>query len=378
MIAGLALGAALIAMIVSLLMPKIYQATASILPPLGPGPMGGLSPVAAAAMQAQTFGMGMPGMPATPAIQFLGMLNSQTIPGEIVKRFDLAKLYETEAEEDAIKALKGSTKIATTPEMVITVTVEATDPKLAADLANAYVEELDKLNSSLASRKAGHHRRFIEERLAATESDLREAEVALTKFQTQSKAVALPEQASAAIKAAAEIQARIIAVEVQMEVLQNYLTPENPDLVKLKLEKQHLTRQLHTLESGQSGKGMLPGDRLHPAFVTVPALGMEYAKLLREVKLQETLSNLLTSQYEQAKLDEARDTPTVQMLDRARPPGQKSKPKIKLNMVIAGLLGLLTGTFLAFILEAVDPETLHRQSLRFGVLRKRLPFVRGG
>jgi tyrosine-protein kinase Etk/Wzc len=112
-----------------------------------------------------------------------------------------------------------------------------------------------------------------------------------------------------------------------------------------------LRKQLYTLESGKDGKGMLPGDRLHPAMITVPDLALQYARLMRALKVQETLFALLTSQLEQAKLAEARDTPTVQVLDPAVPADKKSKPRIALNMVIAGVLSLFMAIFLAFFLE---------------------------
>ena len=99
---------------------------------------------------------------------------------------------------------------------------------------------------------------------------------------------------------------------------------------------------------------MLPGDRLHPAMVTVPGLALEYGRLMREVKVQETLYSLLTSQNEQAKIAEARDTPTVQVLDPAIPAEKKSKPSIRLNMLIAGVLALFLGIFLAFFLEYLE------------------------
>jgi len=108
------------------------------------------------------------------------------------------------------------------------------------------------------------------------------------------------------------------------------------------------------LESGKGGKGMLPGDRLHPAMITVPTLALEYGRLMRELKVQETLYTLLTSQYEQAKLAEARDTPTVQVLDPAVPAEKKSKPRIRLNVMIAGILALFVGIFLAFFLEYLE------------------------
>jgi tyrosine-protein kinase Etk/Wzc len=370
LIAGLTGGAVLITMVVSLLMPKIYKATATILPPLESGSFGGL---AASALNVQGFGLDLPNTPATPLDLFLAMLGSQTLAEEVAKKFDLVTRYQVKTLEDAADALKGSTKVTTTLEKVIQVTVLAEDPELAADLANAHVAALDDLNQKLAISKAGQRRRFLERRLAEAQADLVQGEQALAAFQTENKAVALPEQATAALKAAAEIQGRISAAEVQLEVMRNFLTPNNPDLIKLKLEIGQLKQQLHLLESGKDGKGMLPGDRLHPAFVTVPTLGLEYAKLLREVKVQETLFTMLTTQYEQAKLEEARDTPTVQMLDRAKPPTKKFKPKIRLNMAIAGLLGLLTGVFLAFILEAIPPATLERGTRR---IARFLPFVR--
>ena len=353
---GMAIGSMVVAAVVSLVMPKIYEATATILPPVqsGQGGMGtaAAAAAAAAAVQAQTLGIWFPTTPATPIDLFLAMLNSQTIAAELVKQHNLTAYFESENEEEVIKALKGSTKIATTVEKVITVTVEAQNPQLAADLANGFVSELDKLNRSLAVGKASQHRRFIERRLAEGQADLAEAETKLAEFQTRNKAVALPEQASAAIKAAAEVQARISATEVHMEVLQTYLAPENPEMLRLKSEQAELKRQLHLLESGKEGKGMLPGDRLHPAFITVPSLGMEYAKLLRDVKVQEMVFAMLTNQFEQAKIEEMRDTPTVQILDRAKPPARKSKPKIKQNMMIAGLLGMFTGIFIAYVIEA--------------------------
>ena len=133
--------------------------------------------------------------------------------------------------------------------------------------------------------------------------------------------------------------------------MRSYLSPDNPELSRVRSSIEELRKQLLLLESGRAGKGMLPGDRLHPAMISVPALAMEYLRLMRELKVQETLYALLTSQYEQAKIQEARDTPTVQVLDPAIPAEKKSKPSIRLNMMIAGVLALFVGIFLAFLLE---------------------------
>ena len=133
--------------------------------------------------------------------------------------------------------------------------------------------------------------------------------------------------------------------------MSSYLSAGNPELARVQSGIEELRKQLYVLESGESGQGMLPGEHLHPAMITVPALALQYGRLMRDMKVQETLYSLLTSQDEQAKLAEARDTPTVQVLDPAIPAETKSKPQIGLNMMIAGVLSLFLGIFLAFFLE---------------------------
>lgn len=357
LIAGLFVALVLTVTVFSLLAPKIYEASTTILPPVVE-PAGGGMGAAAALLGAQGMSISLPGMPATPVDLFVAMLKSKTLAEELVKRFNLMQIYESKSEEDAIRSLESNTRITTSKEKVIKVTVEATAPQLAADLANAYAEGLDKLNRTLAVTKAGQNRRFVGQRLAEAKVDLAAAEDALAAFQSKNKTVALDQQAGAALRAAAEIQGRITADEVRLQVMENFLTPENPDAVKLKLEIQQLKQQLRLLESG--GKGMAAGDRLHPAFSSVPALGIEYARLMRELKIQETLHAMLASQYEQAQLAEARDTPTVQVLDRAKPPSRKIRPSIRLNMMVAGAIALFLGILLAFFLEYL--EQLKRRS----------------
>jgi uncharacterized protein involved in exopolysaccharide biosynthesis len=352
LIGGLFVAAVLTALVVSLLMPKIYESKVTMLPPLDSGETGGGMAAAAAALGVGA--VALPGMPATPVDLYVAMLRSRTLAEGITKQFDLVNVYGTKLEEDAVRILGGNTKISTTKEKVIQIVVEAQDPQLAADLANAYVSGLDQLNRRLAVTKAGQTRLFVEKRLAETKADLSQAEEALSDFQTRNKTMALDQQASAALKAAAEIQGQISATEVQLEVIKNYSTPANPDMVKLTLQLAELKQQLNLIEHGKGGKGMLPGDRLHPAFVTVPSLGVDYARLLRDLKIQETVYTMLVSQYEQAQLAEARDTSTVQVLDPAKPATRKSKPSIRLNMMIAGVVALFAGIFLAFFLEYLE------------------------
>ena len=356
LIGGLFFVAVALALAVSLLMPKIYESTATLLPSLDSKEGGGLGALLAASGggAAQGLGITLPGAPATPTDIFRAMLTSRIMADEVIKRFDLKDLYEAETMQDARKALEGNTKITVSKEKMIKITVEAKDPKLAADIANFYVTNLDRLNQTLTVSKAGQNRVFIERRLAETRVSMVKAEEELKEFQTHNKTVAVEAQSAAMIQAAAQIQGQVAAQEVQLQVMSSYLSPDNPELFRVRSSIEELKKQLYLLESGRGGKGMLPGDRLHPAMITVPKLALDYGRLVRELKVQETLYTLLTSQLEQAKLTEARDTPTVQVLDPAIPAERKSKPIIRLNMMIAGVLALFIGIFLAFFLEYLE------------------------
>lgn len=356
LIAGLCATAVSAALGISLLMPKIYESTATLLPQMESkeGGLGALLAASAVASGAQSLGISLPGAPATPTDLFVAMLKSRIMADDIVKQFDLKDLFKVKTMQEARKKLEGVTKITVSKEKVIKITVEAEQPQLAADIANFYVANLDRLNRTLNVSKAGQNRAFIERRLSETQGNLVRAEEALKDFQMKNKTVAVEAQSKAMIEAAAQVQAQIAAQEVQLQVMSSYLSPDNPQLVPIKSSIEELRKQLYMLESGKGGKGMLPGDRLHPAMITVPTLALEYGRLMRELKVQETLYTLLTSQYEQAKLAEARDTPTVQVLDPAVPAEKKSKPSIRLNVMIAGILALFVGIFLAFFLEYLE------------------------
>ncbi len=338
---------------VSLVLPKIYESTATLLPQLESKDAGGLGSLLAAsgvANTAQTLGVNLPGMTATPTDIFISILKSRTMADDIVKRFNLKERYESKFMQDARSKLEGVTRFAVTKEKVIKITVEDKDPALAAEIANFYVSNLDRLNRSMGVTKASDNRKFVEGRLKETEEALARAEEALKEFQTQHRTVAIEAQSKAMIEAAATLQAQITAQEVQLQVMGTYLSKDNPELVRVRSSIDELRKQLALMESGKGGK-RISGDQLHPAIVTVPTLALEYGRLMRNLKVQETLYTLLMSQYEQAKLSEARDTPTVQVLDTAIPAERKSRPRVMLNGLLAGAAGLLLGLLLVLFLE---------------------------
>jgi len=345
------------ALVVSVLLPKIYESTATLLPQLesnnGFG-LGALLTSGAANSAAQSLGISLPGAPATPTDLFMAMLKSRIMSDDTIRRFNLTEYYKKKTMQETRIALEDSIKLSLTKEKVIKVTVEDKDPQLASDIANFYVSNLDRLNQTLSVSKARENRKFIEQRVVDTKQALVKLEEALKDFQTQNRTVAIEAQSKAMIEATATIQAQIMAQEVQLQVMGTYLASNNPEMARIQSSISELRKQLQIMESGKSGKEHLPGDRLRPAITSVPALALEYGRMTRDLKVQETLYALLVSQYEQAKLSEARDTPTVQVLDPAIPAERKSRPKISLNVLIAGMMSLLIGIFWAFIREAMD------------------------
>jgi uncharacterized protein involved in exopolysaccharide biosynthesis len=337
---------------------KAYESTATLLPQLDSkegGSLAALLTATGAGGMAQNLGVGLPGMPTTPTDVFVAILKSRVMADEVIARFGLMSVYDERTMHDTRIELAARVRVTVSKEKVIKVTVEDSDPQRAADIAAYFVSNLDRLNRTLNVSKATQNRAFIERRLAETQSGLVKTEEALRDFQRNNKAVAVEAQSKAMIEAAAMIQGQITGYEVQLQVMSAYLSPDNPDLSRVRSSIEELKKQLSLMEFGKDGKGgkaMLPGDRLHPAMVAVPDLALQYGRLFRELKVQETLYALLTSQYEQAKITEARDTPTVQILDPPVPADKNIKPRVFLNTLVAGLLGLCVALGVAYGLES--------------------------
>jgi uncharacterized protein involved in exopolysaccharide biosynthesis len=249
-------------------------------------------------------------------------------------------------------------------EGVISVTARAYDPQMVADLANFYVENLDRLNIAINVTDAGRARLFLEGRVAEARKALGEAEERLKQFQSQSKAVVIGEQTRATIETAARLEGEILAAEVQLKSLETYSTARNPDVIRLKETIQEMRSQLRRTEYGKgrggSGKAIDgkaggaggAGDFLM-ALGSLPSTGLDLVRLYREAKIQETIFTVLSEQLEQVKVAEAKDTPTVKILDRAVVPEVKSRPNVRRNTMLGGLFSLAAGVALALGLDAV-------------------------
>lgn len=326
----------------SLFMPNIYTAKAMILP--GEDSSGGMM----GAMMAQmgslaglASGLGAGG---TKADLYVTMLKSESLKDPIIDRFKLMELYEAEFRANARAALGEASSISIgKKDGVITIAVDNEDPKLAAAIANAYVEQLGKMAANLSISGAGANRAFLEERLGKAKADLAASEETLKQFQNRNKAVAVPEQAKSSLEGVAQLRAQLVAQEVLLASLQQQFSPQSREIKGAQATIANLRGQIARLEGG--GSGSIPG------VGAVPELGQEYMRLMREFKIQETLVELLTKQYEMTKLSEAKDIAPFQVLQQATVPELKSKPK-RARLVLAAALAAFAATLLfAFVRE---------------------------
>jgi uncharacterized protein involved in exopolysaccharide biosynthesis len=255
---------------------------------------------------------------------YMAILQSRTILETVAQRFDLARVYEIDNPEKLIKALASNVETSIDKEGLITVSVLDKDPQRAADMANAFVHYLDSINVELNIQKARNNRIFLEKRFNQNKEELTQAEEELKAFQEKYGAIALPAQTEAAIRGAAELQATIMATEVDLGVKKKYLTSTHDEVIQTQNKLTELRKKLNEMAYGDvyPSKGTNGNSKteIFIPFKDVPQIGLEFARKFRELEVQKTLYQLLIQQYEQAKIQEAKDVSTVQVLDKAIPP----------------------------------------------------------
>lgn len=347
----------MLTIIISVMMRNKYTATTTILPPNPQQDMmfGFVNPSMAASLGGYSGLTSLLSGGSGPSDLFAAILSSGRITGAIINKYDLKNVFKTRTYHDAAKQLEEITKIGVTPEGMISVSVTWYDKQLATDIANSYIEELDKFNTETAMTVGKKYRIFIAERLADNQDSLASAEHKLADFQKQHKTIALDVEIQMAIETIAKLKSEIILREVQKGAMSTGSGIENPYVGSIERELRELRKQLSTIEFGSkdtSAKGF--GAGFSVPFSELPELSLEYARLLRDAKVQEALYELLTQQYEQAKIMELKDTPTVQVLDKASPPEKKSAPKRSRIVLVTGVFCLLLAVAGAFVLESIE------------------------
>ena len=337
---------AVLAIVISFILPKRYTATVTLLPPQQNSSM-------ASALSSQLGNLG--GMAAlaggslglkNPNDMFVAMFKSRTVEDAMVQRYGLMQEYHKKYLSDARKAFEGyATVDGNGKDGLIHISVEDRTPQRAAELANGYVDQYRKLSEHLAISEASQRRLFFEQQLEQAKDNLASAEEALKLTEQKTGLIQLDSQARALIESAATLRAQIAAKEVQIESMQTYATGENAQLVQAKQELDSMRAQLAKLggsEDSGSGGLIVPKGK-------VPEAGLEYVRKLRDVKYSETIFNILARQFEIAKLDEAKEGALIQVVDPAIPPDKKSFPKRGLIVIGATVVGFFIAIFAALM-----------------------------
>jgi capsule polysaccharide export protein KpsE/RkpR len=368
----------LVATIMALLVPNRYSATTRLMPPESSGGSGMamLSAIAGkgAAPGLSTLASDLLGTKNSGALYMEG-LRSRTVEDQLVNRFDLRRVYWVRYMEDARKYLDDNTNISEERKSgVITVSVSDRDRQRSAALAQAYVEELNRLMSVVSTSSARRERIFIEQRLITVKQDLRRAAEDFSQFASQNTTLDITSQTKAMVEAGADLQGNLMAAQSELEGLEQIYTSSNVRVRSLRARVDELQRQLQEMAGPKSGSatagtanppsgnpaaGQPRSDMIYPSIRTLPILGVRWAELYQQVKIQETVYQLLTQEYELAKIQEAKEIPTVKVMDEAALPERKSFPPRLGFMALGALLGCLTGALWilgAVFWDAIEPD----------------------
>jgi uncharacterized protein involved in exopolysaccharide biosynthesis len=385
----IALYALVASTIVAFLIPAKYESTARLMPPDNQSSSGLATAAAALAGGSAALG-GLGGIAGqflgakNSSELFVGILNSRTVQDKLINQFDLKKLYWDRRMEDARKDLADNTGITVDRKsQIIAITVTDKSPQRAAAMAQSYIEALNTLVAQLSTSSARRERIFLEGRLQTVNQDLEAAEKNFSQFASKNTTIDIKEQGRAMVEAAAVIQGQFIAAQSEYEGLKQIYTDNNVRVRSVKARIDELQHQLEKLGGkGESSSNIAsqPSDSMYPSIRKLPLLGVEYADLYRRTKIQEAVLEVLTREYEMAKVQEAKEIPTVKVLDLPNVPDKRSFPP--------RLLLILLGTVIALALAAVwimgaelwqgmdvqDPRKVFAEEV-FSAVSARIPFI---
>jgi tyrosine-protein kinase Etk/Wzc len=362
---ALALGLAL-----SLLLPVRYTAVTKLMPPQQ-------SPSSASLLMNQLTNSGAGSLAAlaggglglkNPNDIYVGLLNSRPVADAIIQKFNLAQVYRAKDMTAAREKLAKYTAITSLKEGFIDVAVSDKDKKRAAQMANAYTDELRTITKSLAVTEASQRRLFYEEQLKQAKEALVSAELTFQQVQQKKGLVQLDAQAKAMIESFAELRAKVAAKEVEVQAVRSYSTENNPELQLAEQEFSSLQAEASRMEQRNHSSGFA-----EMGLADVPGAGLEYLRADHELRYRQALFDMLLKQYDAARLDEAKDAAIIQVVEPAIEPDRKSSPKRVMILVVSTMLGLLAGCMVAMTLwwkELVqfDPAAAKRfEQLRFAL-----------
>jgi uncharacterized protein involved in exopolysaccharide biosynthesis len=342
LIARITTAVAILSLVYSLTLQNVYTAKATLLPPQKDS--GGGAAALLASMGGGLAGLAG-GLGGGSADLYLGILKSRTVTDSVIKRLDLHTELKSKNADDTRKKLQNLVKFQAGKDGIITITADYKDPAKAALLANTFIDELQKKSLQLNLTKASTERNFLEKRLTVVKQDLKVAEEEMKSFQEKNKTIKADSQAAAAIEGIARLRAEIVSKEVQLAALRSSMTDESAEVRSLLAGITKLKSQQNSMSGAGTGGGVIP------SVGSAPSIGVEYIRRLRELKTQEALFEQLTKQFELAKINEARDSSSLQVLDEAVAPLRKSSPKRALIVILSAVTAFFCSVFLVFIRE---------------------------
>jgi capsule polysaccharide export protein KpsE/RkpR len=373
--------------LIAFLIPKEYMSSAQLMPPDSQSG-NGLAMVAALAGQTGG-GLGsvagdLLGIKTSGAL-FIAVMRSHTVEDRIIQRFDLKKAYGTRLRESARGYLSANTGIVEDRKSgVLTLSVQDRDPKRAAGIAGAYIDELDALMTQLNTSSAHRERVFLEGRLGTIKGELEFAEKDFSQFASKNEAIDISAQGKAMLEGAATLQGELIAAESQLEGLRQIYSDNNVRIRSLQARVSELRSQQLKLD-GKYGtespaKNEPSADNSYPTLRELPILGVPYADKFRKLKVEEAIFETLTKQYEVAKVQEAKEIPSVKVLDPPEVPERRFYPP-RLQIIVAGTLcafALATiwifGALRWSSIDGRDPGLIFAREV-LGTVRLRIPWA---
>jgi tyrosine-protein kinase Etk/Wzc len=341
-IALVTVGAALLGALIGFILKPTFTSTAIILPPQQQQS----STSALMGQLGSLLGGGTSLGLKSQGDMYVGFLQSRTIADRIIAKFNLMSVYDIKKMQDTRVALAKHAVFDLGKDGLIHIAVSDHSAQRSSDIANAYVDELYAMNATLAISEASQRRLFFDQQLKEEKAALEAAESDLKSTEERTGLIQLSGQAESIIRSIADLRAQISSREVQMQAMRTFATDQNPDMTMLQQEIAGLRQQLSKLQDDQ--QHLAPGDTQVPAG-RVPAEGLEYARKLREVKYHEALFDLLSRQFEAARIDEAKSAPIIQVVDRAVPLDRKSGPHRMLIALGFGAVGFVLACVWSFL-----------------------------
>jgi len=347
-------------------LPKTYEATAVILPVSDQKS----STLTSLSSTLEMFGLsGVGSSTSTSTKSFEAVLKSKELAGKVLRRYNYFSMMGISAkgENSSIKSLAQRVTVTTsktTPTM--SVTIQDQDPVFASDLANSYIKALDRYNLTYSFTTARSLREYIEKRMDEADKELNQAQVELREFQEKNNAISISQQAAATLEVLGQMEAQRVALEVQKATKEKFYKGPHIQIEQLEAQMEALQKNIDSLTYSETGSVPIKNEEGKVEFyiplTRVPGLNFEESRLLLKVKAKTGVVTLLTTQLEQARLDEAKDMPTINVLEWSYPPNNPVKPKIKNNVMLSIVVSFFIGIFIVFFMEFIhrmdqDPET---------------------